>query len=523
MDQEHAAQSPRGHANELEVDHTFSRDESEGDPSAVALWLSTMAASTPEALRVTPLYRALELCGRVFRTPSRSYYHYSFQAESIDEFWSHSWQEKAWKKVLLLLILKNGLPALLLSTGAALLMMILFCLDLLPGVYRVPRIGTVPYLFGAWSLSVGLLVFCLTLLCWRSKTPVFLDRVCIHQHDAELKALGVLNIGACLKSSRKMLVLWDATFAGRLWCMFELAAYLKSRKDSNVELIIRPTAMAPICLLWMSGLSVLALSNTALSYEHVSSYVLLFTGLLAWSCYQDVLLQQYFLSVQGLKEQLSGFRVAKAQCHCCSVKHRSSTDPAGTLPCDREVIETCVCLWFGSIPAFEESVRSSVGEAFSQQMGVLSHFPYRVMLGSLVPLLWNHMDNVATRVHGGAHLDAAAIALLGLVWWMVISPTSSLVSILLARRAANRCTSAAGAGSASQASCTLGTRLAFFFQNLAVHAYQQVCTEYISNLLLAVFLFAGTLLIPASVLWCVFLKQESALKAACRPENPAGM
>ena len=46
---------------------------------------------------------------------------------------------------------------------------------------------------------------------------MFLDRICINQVDQAMKAEGVLNMGAILKHSDSMLVLWDTTFASRLW------------------------------------------------------------------------------------------------------------------------------------------------------------------------------------------------------------------------------------------------------------------------------------------------------------------
>ena len=42
-----------------------------------------------------------------------------------------------------------------------------------------------------------------------------------------------------------MLVLWDPTWSDRLWCVFELAAFLRSKVASEQVLLIRPTVLGP--------------------------------------------------------------------------------------------------------------------------------------------------------------------------------------------------------------------------------------------------------------------------------------
>ena len=46
-------------------------------------------------------------------------------------------------------------------------------------------------------------------LACRPQQSLFVDFVCINQLNTETKTLGVLNLGAILKKSRKMLVLYD--------------------------------------------------------------------------------------------------------------------------------------------------------------------------------------------------------------------------------------------------------------------------------------------------------------------------
>lgn len=111
--------------------------------------------------------------------------------------------------------------------------------------------------FGPWCTLTGGFVFTTVLFTWRSSRWVFFDQICIHQYDQDLKFKGIVSIGAFLKYSQNFLLVWDETFAGRMWCMLELAAFLTSHEDLQGKVYIRPTAMAPCILaialaLWVS-------------------------------------------------------------------------------------------------------------------------------------------------------------------------------------------------------------------------------------------------------------------------------
>ena len=69
------------------------------------------------------------------------------------------------------------------------------------------------------------MTYCKTLLvaawCVRQDRKVFLDRLCIAQHDAELKALGILGLASFLRHSKEMTVLWSENWISRLWCVYD--------------------------------------------------------------------------------------------------------------------------------------------------------------------------------------------------------------------------------------------------------------------------------------------------------------
>ena len=97
-----------------------------------------------------------------------------------------------------------------------------------------------------WCLTSGLAFAFLTLVFWQSSSPVFLDRACIHQGDPRLKTEGILNIAAFLKASKSLVVAFDETYLSRTWCVFEIAAFLKSHEgESPPPVVIKQIAVAP--------------------------------------------------------------------------------------------------------------------------------------------------------------------------------------------------------------------------------------------------------------------------------------
>ena len=145
-------------------------------------------------------------------------------------------------------MLYNGPAATIAANVSALLMMILQSASFLPGYERrgsgVDR--TVEFILGPWCTLTGGLVFTLFLLTWKSNRVIFYDQICIHQTDPHLKREGILSIGAFLKHSDEFLLVWDDSYAGRLWCMLELAGYLKSHALKDLKLTCQNCCHGPL-------------------------------------------------------------------------------------------------------------------------------------------------------------------------------------------------------------------------------------------------------------------------------------
>ncbi|CAE8649120.1 unnamed protein product [Polarella glacialis] len=84
-----------------------------------------------------------------------------------------------------------------------------------------------------------------------TKASYFLHCLCINQGDAELKQLGIDSIGAYLRNSDSMLVLWAPAYFTRLWCCFELVVvFMEKRTNSRFKSLLhnsfaemRPTSV----------------------------------------------------------------------------------------------------------------------------------------------------------------------------------------------------------------------------------------------------------------------------------------
>ena len=198
-------------------------DEELGGIAAMADWLSQMILTDARFLRATEASRVVEYAGRALWLDKPTYYRHSRTVKEINKFISHSWQASAWSKMLTLLFFYNWKAAVIVSNLLVAVAMILFTFDFLPGFTKTPRFGKGPLYLGPWGLCIGIVSFVLVLVFRRPGEMVFLDRICINQADAAEKQRGVMNLGACLKHSKKLLVIWEATYSQRLLSSYVIA------------------------------------------------------------------------------------------------------------------------------------------------------------------------------------------------------------------------------------------------------------------------------------------------------------
>ena len=234
---------PKKQINQVEADEPMAHLDI---PELLALKMANMEPARSDILRAAPAYRALAFCAlplRGFR--QGNLVHLSTVTDRIDEFWSQSWHGPRWRLILTVVFLNNSLAAAVVSVAIALVLGVLYACKVLPVMYKydywfqeLPRSG--------WSAYGAILFYYFTLLAWQRRKTIFLDVLCIDQESKSDKMAALLSMGAFLKRSDAMLVLWDETYMRRLWCVFELAAFLKSRPaGKKTKLLIRPTITGP--------------------------------------------------------------------------------------------------------------------------------------------------------------------------------------------------------------------------------------------------------------------------------------
>ena len=190
---------------------------------------------------------------RYFVPMSEEYRNYllSKPVHAIDCFISHSWRTCGFDKKLVL--------AFFLHSRVAALVSFLFLFTSSAIVYN--RFSGTPTLCQqrttdewlidcVWSGGVVIgtgLSFLLTLRFGQhlpfTGLTFFMDKVCIHQGDHELKSRAMQSLDIFLLYSRRMLVMWAPDYFNRLWCVYELATYLKLHPDGMKRVVFLPTWM----------------------------------------------------------------------------------------------------------------------------------------------------------------------------------------------------------------------------------------------------------------------------------------
>eukprot|EP00933_Yihiella_yeosuensis_P060405 TRINITY_DN6311_c0_g1_i1.p1 TRINITY_DN6311_c0_g1~~TRINITY_DN6311_c0_g1_i1.p1 ORF type:complete len:795 (+),score=105.05 TRINITY_DN6311_c0_g1_i1:82-2466(+) len=381
-----------------------------------------------QTLQPGMLQAQIEQMAVAYRKQQMDDYVLSFQTRHIDDFWSHSWRANSWLKVLVLLLYYNQAPAAICSCIAALLGMVATSFDWLPVMFDHNASSTTEvveeFKLSAWCSILGLMTFCIVLVLWRPSDRVFLDKVCIHQKDPKRKKDGVESIGAFLLHSDTMLVLWDPSYATRLWCVFEMAAFAWAHRDYLQNRVqIRPIIFAPVYV----GLVVTAVvSWWVILYlpkaDHVAllAHPLIFSVCILLGMHS---LRRFHRDMTILKHHLKKFKVANTECFCCTACHKDR-DTGAKINCDREVIQACIVAWFGSLDEFDDFVQSELAQYFYHSLGRFG-LPYRWVLGSQLPVLWAYMDVLAGRHFREGFWNwwqISAITVEGIAMWVGGSP-----------------------------------------------------------------------------------------------------
>eukprot|EP00438_Fugacium_kawagutii_P000093 Skav218707 [mRNA] locus=scaffold1346:436844:438519:- [translate_table: standard] len=344
--------------------------------------LENMDVIEDEVLRVTPAYRCFEQRAIAFHGSevSEDFYEKSCKSSKIETFWSHSSGGARWKlglfgspkkKLITLKVICNRARGESWAVCIWVLALAAAVLRTIVDIHNFDDRIRASYAFVKWSSCLSLLVEWLLIFFLRPETSVFLDQICIKQQDNAMKANTILSLAGIMKRSDKMLVLWDPTWTENLWCLVELAAFLKSRQNPEQQLIIRPIFLEPFSL--VVSLTAIGAIVTCLPMEsdRSSSTILLpplsfltqhflpFLLCALIAAYAGVsALRSYFRSVESMQQRLLSISFDDTRCSCCDRNHVS---PSGKpMLCDRKVFGHCISHWFGGQDAFEDILRTEV-------------------------------------------------------------------------------------------------------------------------------------------------------------------
>jgi len=275
----------------------------------------------------------------------------------LDYFVSHDWGTSRWVKLLTLAVYFNGTPACCISLAVSVVVFVLQVKGVL--VQRMPpQVRTTAGVefeeaSGVWCFPAGCCTFFFVLLYWQvfrervlSPICVFVDKACINQVDPEEKRRGVYSIGGFLQKSDRLLMLCTSRYFSRMWCAFEVAAWLQY-KDVGSIIFLPPSetlftsVFFSIVLLTHAGVYVgtqfpgVPVVPCALVVLFVFPLPLVHSARLAMR------------TLMTMPEQLRSHDVAETECFCCSHQHVDPTTQSA-LVCDREIVYDAIDSWYGN-------------------------------------------------------------------------------------------------------------------------------------------------------------------------------
>lgn len=298
------------------------------------------------------------------------------QTQRFDYFLSHDWGTSGWMKYFSLLIFFNSRASALVTFVSSSLLGVLSGMELLPKT--------------VWWLILGQLVALVVLFFWQhlrdvfSRERLFVDSLCIPQHDEGLKSQCIYGLASFLKRSDTLLVLWSPRYCTRLWCMYELGCFLMKQKRAK-HILFLPVQMSVLWLLCY--LQVAAIFVTALIGQRVGNVfdwqeitgtlslaaVTLIQVLVLYPAYFYIM-NSMLADMNQLPRLFRDFELDRSECLCCSCQHRHPIT-LEELPCDRQLIYESLKHWSGEagdiqtvfkthldehvMPSVEQNFRSS--------------------------------------------------------------------------------------------------------------------------------------------------------------------
>eukprot|EP00929_Paragymnodinium_shiwhaense_P028878 TRINITY_DN16668_c0_g1_i1.p1 TRINITY_DN16668_c0_g1~~TRINITY_DN16668_c0_g1_i1.p1 ORF type:complete len:526 (-),score=55.08 TRINITY_DN16668_c0_g1_i1:49-1626(-) len=317
--------------------------------------LVVRASTLPRSLlRAVPAHLALSGYGKYFKNNAGTSedFEASLPTDIIDDFISHDWQTARLDKTLTLLFLYNSTAAMKISMAVA---VALAAAQVAAG-WHLPRDApptVTGFVLNSLCLCVGSCVYFTVLFHWqriRQTLPLrlrsrllFVDKLCIHQDDPELKEQGVMGLAAFLGQSRRMVILWSPHYFTRLWCTYELAAWFASGRQAR-DTILLPVVLARFVLVAKAFLIMHTLALRSASVHLTLSTFLIDGSLVVFGAACSYIFLDIHAQLKRMNKQLASFRIRDAKCFCCTdySQHVAAFDE-GVQTLLRRLVVSMVC------------------------------------------------------------------------------------------------------------------------------------------------------------------------------------
>ena len=244
------AKEATSHAEQREsVKSDFTQVNSQSS-IAIRKSATTFASEERHLLRATPMSVILHRLAALFQNSAGSAHTYelSEEVDEIDVFASHNWvTHRLWKFLALALHfnLTCATTVAFCVTGVSFILQTSGVLPLLIDNQKYqdnPDKEPEKYGMFAHMLTTPVFLFVLffkhDLLQRIQRGPMaFLDKTCIHQTDRALQRQGILKLGAFLKHTKCMLILYSDVYMRKLWTVYEVACFLAERTADHMVVL----------------------------------------------------------------------------------------------------------------------------------------------------------------------------------------------------------------------------------------------------------------------------------------------
>eukprot|EP00971_Amphidinium_carterae_P027501 541814-Amphidinium_carterae.1 len=222
-----------------------------------------------------------------------------------------------------------------------------------------------------------------------SGSMVFLDRLCIHQWDEELKQQGVRSLGDVLRKSQSMMVLWSEDYMERLWCIFEIATFSAHKRPRDMVFI--PLWMPLFLYTVLTGCALMLFLATLLQELEFGVAFLFPLMDLFYVQFGRTWSARFFLA-HGIPAVPLCYVIRTAVMQKTAmltwVANFALDRTKLTVEDDRDFIYDHIHRLFGSTERFEEFVRLDVLKSLHQVIGQAWEVPYAWGVFVFQPYLW---------------------------------------------------------------------------------------------------------------------------------------